>query len=197
LGVVAGTVAGGVYALTDAFFRRLFRASPRIDLLPFTPDDIDVLLAWVRSPVLLRRWAGGPAAFPSDHDQLQQRLDASAGDHPSRLIFKAISTDSGKMVGYVELGPFDPSLPAALVELSLVAPEAADRDLIGVLLLSKLAEKAFGELGFRQLNVRFDDREGELAACCRRAWARKYDYVDITARDDSGIRYLGILEPRR
>ena len=101
------------------------------------------------------------------------------------------------MVAYVELGRIDHSIPAALVELPLVAPEAADRDLLGVLLFRKLAEKAFRELGFRQLSVRFDDREGELATCCWRAWVRKYDYLDIPARDDSGARYLGILEPWR
>jgi hypothetical protein len=196
LGTVVGTAAGGVYTLTDAICQRLFKAMPRIDLLPFTRDDIDVLLAWIDSPLLLRRWAGGRFVLPLDRVQLERRVDATAGDHPSRLMFKAVSPDSGNMVAYVELDQIDPSSGTALVELPLVAPHATERDVLGVLLLRKLAERAFGELRLRRLSVRFDDREGELAGCCWWAWARKYDYVDITARDGSGIRYLGMVEPR-
>ena len=59
LGSVIGVLAGGVYALAESRFRRLFQSSPRIDLVPFTGDDIELLLAWLRSPKLLRRWAGG------------------------------------------------------------------------------------------------------------------------------------------
>ena len=119
-------------------------------------------------------WGGGPAGVSSFLwiVQLECRLDATAGDHPSRLMFKAVSPDRGNMVAYVELDDIDHSSGTAMVELPLVAPHAADRDLLGGLLLRKLAERAFGELRLRRLSVRFDDREGELAGCCWWAWPR-------------------------
>ena len=197
LGAAVGVLARRTYTLSESIYRRLFHRPPQIELLPFTADDFPVLLAWVRSPALLRRWAGGEFAFPLDRDQLQRRLAATAGDRPPSLMFKAVSSACGEMLAYAELGRLDRPISAARLELPLVAPDAADRDLLGILFFRAIAEKAFRELGFQQLHVPFDDPQGELATCCRRAWKRKYDYVDITVRDDSGIRYLGLLEPRR
>ena len=99
------------------------------------------------------------------------------------------------MVGYVELGHVGHSPRMAFVELPLVAPTAADRGLLAVAILKKVAETAFRELGFLQLYVRLNTREDELDACCWQAWDFGYNYTIITATEDSPARYLGRLKP--
>ena len=197
LGTVTGILAGGIYAQADGLCRRLLGGTPRIRLLSLTAEDIDLLLEWVRGPKLLQRWSAGQLTFPLDRRQLLQRLDTMSGESPARLMFKAVEIGTGNPVGYIELGRIDHRLRVAFVELPLVAPAAADRDLLAIVMLKNVAEKAFRELGFLQLNVRFNTYEDELAECCLRAWDGKYDYMMLTARNDPGARYLGRLKAWR
>ncbi len=115
-------------------------------------------------------------AFPLDRDQLAQRLAARVDELPIRLAFKAVDVRSGNMVGYAELGGIDRNRRRADIELPLVAPEAADRELLGVLLLRALADHAFRKLGFLRLQIRLHSRSEVLEKCCHRAWNGRYSY---------------------
>jgi len=195
LGALTGVLAGGAFAMTDAFCRRLFHHPPRIRLERLREDDLDLLLAWVRGRKLLERWSAEQFTFPLDRRQLLRRLETMSGELPPRLMFKAVDIATEKMVGYVELGGILHRLRAAFIELPLLAPDAADRDLLGIAMLRSVVEKAFRELGFLQINVRLHAREDELDECCFRAWDWKYNYVVFPARDVSGGGYLGRVRP--
>jgi hypothetical protein len=194
LGTVVGVFAGGAYAGMDEFCRRLFGGWPRLELLSATADDIDMLLAWVSGPQLFQRWSAGQLEFPMDRQQFSQRFEAVADQLPVRMAFKAVETRTGNMVGYVELGHIGHQRHVAFVEFPLVAPDIADRDLLSVLLLRAVAEKAF-ELGFRQLGVRLHSREDELDRCCLRAWDGVYNYQMANTKGFLGARYFGWLSP--
>src|SRR5208283_3373819 len=116
LGALTGVLAGGAFAKTDAFCRRLFHHPPRIRLERLREDDLDLLLAWVRGRKLLERWSAEQFTFPLDRRQLLRRLETMSGELPPRLMFKAVDIATEKMVGYVELGGILHRLRAAFIE---------------------------------------------------------------------------------
>ena len=179
LGAIVGPTCGTIYALSERLLLSISGGLPAIRLEPIAEADADVLLAWVRGPKFCRRWAGGQLTFPLDRNQLLERFATAQGEKPIRLIFKAVDTPSGNMVGYVELGRIDYLYRQARLELPLVEPTASERGRLGVLLLRKVAEKAFRELGLRDISIFSGTDRSELALCCMQAWARAFEFFPV------------------
>ena len=171
LGAIVGPICGMVYAVSESLLVWIFRGLPEIELQPIAEADIDVLLAWVRGPEFCQRWAGDQLTYPLDRKQLLDRFATAQGENPTRLIFKAVDVHAGNMLGYAEIRGFDRLQRRARLELPLVDPAASERGRLGVLLLQKGVEKAFGELGLMEIRVSCGSRQSELALCSKRVWA--------------------------
>lgn len=111
---------------------------PVIELTPFTEADIEPLLGWITSHEELLFWTASSFGYPLTREHIVQHMRdcAARGD---RLIFKAVESESGEAVGYVELGALDPRNQSARIGRVLLAPHARGRGLGGELMRAALA----------------------------------------------------------
>src|SRR5947209_19623804 len=77
-----------------------------IDLVPFTPTDVDRLIGWSPSIEALQLWTASSFDFPLTRERLEGHLRDSA-QRGDRLIYKAVTPEDGRIVGHVELGAID------------------------------------------------------------------------------------------
>jgi hypothetical protein len=184
-----------IYARSESLLLWIFHGVPEIRLRPITEADIDVLLDWIRGPKLSHRWSGNQLSYPLDRKQLLDRFATTLGEQPSRLIFKAVDVHSEKMVGYVEIGAIDYVERRARLELPLVDPTVSERGRLGVLLLQRAAEEAFGELGLLEIRVGSDSEKSDLALCF--LYARTGGYEAYYYRNEVDAAWTARMRPRR
>ncbi len=79
-----------------------------IELQPFGTEDFDRLIGWIESPEDLLQWAGPAYIHPLDREQLEANFQQSLGEKTIRLIYKVLDSDTGSVVGHIELGNIDP-----------------------------------------------------------------------------------------
>ncbi|MBO8185151.1 GNAT family N-acetyltransferase [Streptomyces spirodelae] len=104
---------------------RAFLETGRLALRPFTPDDVDRLLALDNDPEVMRFINGGR---PTSRGAIVERtLPRLLHDHPcfgTRGYWAAEARDSGVFVGWFEFRPLDDDSPA-VVELGYRLSKAA------------------------------------------------------------------------
>ncbi len=95
---------------------------PRIELHPFRKADIDLLISWIPSPEFLLQWAGPLYSYPLDRGQLERHLEHAAGTPSTHILFKALTTDTGQVVGHGEIAGIDRANRSAYLARVLVGP---------------------------------------------------------------------------
>jgi RimJ/RimL family protein N-acetyltransferase len=73
-----------------------------ISLVPFSSDDIEMLLTWFSTEADLVQWAGATLVFPLDRRQLEDILGETQALPQQRKAWMA-TTDDGRIVGHVQL----------------------------------------------------------------------------------------------
>lgn len=136
-----------------------------IELLPFERGDINRLLGWVDSRELLLRWAGPFFSYPLTAEQCQHYLATSMAEPPQRLIFKAVSGDSGEVVGHIELDAFDGENQSAFICRVLVGSRRQRGRGLGRSIVNKAVDLAFSSLPLHRLAVGVMDFNQEAIRC--------------------------------
>ena len=91
-----------------------------IELIPFTPDDIPVLIDWVDSPSVMMQWSGpGSLSYPLTKEQLEHHLLLTREANRFLLPYKAVDTETGQPIGYVELLNVDTESRSAAIGRAL------------------------------------------------------------------------------
>lgn len=165
-GYLAGCLTAGVFFVMD----RLRKTHPKdsrsaIELQPFSEADVDTLLAWIDSPRMLQLWAGAAFSAPLDRPQLERHLRRASGEEPDRLIFKALSKETGCTVGHVELCSIDRRLLSATVGLALVGPQESQRGELSIALLQAILAVAFGQMGLHRVDAAVPVHDRQAIAC--------------------------------
>ncbi|PCH64794.1 MAG: GNAT family N-acetyltransferase [Gammaproteobacteria bacterium] len=156
-----------------------------IELLMFKQEDIGRLLSWVDSKELLLSWAGSFFEFPLSQMQCEQYLETSLVEPPSRLIFKAVDSDSGEVVGHIELDGIDLENQSAFISRVLVGANAQRGRGIGQAIVLQLVNAAFTQLALHRIAVGVLDFN-DSAIYCYEKCGFKYEgrYRDIVKCGD-------------
>ena len=76
-----------------------------LELQPFTSDDFEQLIAWVKDDHLLMNWSGSLFNFPLTQKSLDWYIEnVNDIDNSDVFIYKAVDTDTGKTIGHISLG---------------------------------------------------------------------------------------------
>ena len=126
-----------------------------ISLRQFTRDDFPRLIAWVdeSGAEFFVQWAGTAFQFPLDEAQLEAHLAEAEGPEATRRIFAAVEQTSGEVVGHVELGHLDRTQRTATISRLLVGEPSARGKGTGAEIVSRLLEKAFGEMQLHRVDI--------------------------------------------
>jgi RimJ/RimL family protein N-acetyltransferase len=170
LGYGAGVLTAGVFLILSRWERR--GDPPRrlaVRLEPFTADDAETAAAWLAAPALVDYWSGGLFSHPVDREQWERHLEPARREPPALYAFKAVETDTGRMIGYVELAEVDRPAKSALLRLPLVAPGHPDRDHLSLALLRAVLREAFVVIDLHRVSAAVCEYDTPSLACFRRA----------------------------
>ncbi len=79
-----------------------------IRLKYFEEADFEQLIHWSGDQPFLLQWAGTHFTYPLDKQQLASYIKgANQPQQSDRLIYKAVSTETGQAVGHISLGRID------------------------------------------------------------------------------------------
>ncbi|NOX27347.1 MAG: GNAT family N-acetyltransferase [Gammaproteobacteria bacterium] len=157
----------------------------KIELLPFSPSDMDRLISWVDSDELLLSWAGTFFSSPLTREQCQNYWQTSQGESPARLIFKALNSETGDVVGHIELDGFDYENESAFISRVLVGANAQRGLGIGQAIVLELVDMAFTQLSLHRLAVGVMEFNATAIRCYEKC-GFKYEgcYRDIVKYGD-------------
>jgi RimJ/RimL family protein N-acetyltransferase len=124
-----------------------------IELLPFTRDDFDPLIAQVPDARFLLQWSGPEWIFPLDVSQLDETLGKAKGHSPSFKVFKAVLPPSPVAVGHVQLMHIDYESETCVLGRVLIFCEHRGKGLGAPLVMAALDE-AFVHLGLREVSLK-------------------------------------------
>lgn len=136
-----------------------------IELQPFTQDDLDRLLGWIPTEEALVMWSGPFFTFPLDRPQLQDYLASAAQLPPIRKIYRAVLSETGEVVGHIELNNMDFRNMAATVSKVLVGDPSRRGAGIGAQMVKSLLEIAFDQMHFHRMDLHVFDFNTPAVRC--------------------------------
>jgi RimJ/RimL family protein N-acetyltransferase len=153
-----------------------------IQLSPFTPDDIDRLIGWIPSLDALQMWTASSFDYPLTRGHLEEHLRESA-ERGDRLIFKALTSGEGKVVGHIELGAIDRRNRSLRIGRVLLDPTVRGQSLGAEMMRAALA-LAFGTFQMHRVELAVFDVNPRAIACYQRVGFRH----EGTCRESYSVR---------
>ncbi len=162
-----------------------------VALEPFGPADYERLVAWIPDEAQLVQWAGPIFRWPLDDAQLDAYRTPAGAPGSTRLIWRAVASPGGAVVGHVELNEIDRRDLAATLSRVLVSPGRRDRG-VGRAMVAAALEVAFGELGLHRVELRVFDFN-EPAIRCYEALGFRREGVLRNTRRVAGDRWSTLV----
>ena len=125
----------------------------QLSLQKFTPEDIPRLISWIPDADFLLQWAGPAYHFPLDEDQLLETWKHSQTRPPEHLLFKAVDTETGEVVGHVELLRLNQPKGQATLGRVLIGPPDLRGQGLGQELVGAALEEAFEKYDLEQVEL--------------------------------------------
>ena len=130
-----------------------------IELEPFTSNDFDRLIGWVKDEAFLYQFAGPVFHFPLDHKQLEKYIEEK-----NRKIFRVKYTEHNKIIGHAELNDINQIHKKARISRILIGDETYRGKGLGKQLIQKILITAFLELDLHRVDLGvFDFNKGAIA----------------------------------
>ena len=152
-----------------------------IELQLFEETDIDRLISWVKSPEFLLQWAGPVFTYPLDWDQLMKHLEGAKGKNPKRIVYKAVDTETEKVVGHIEWNNIDRENRSATISRVLAAPDARGKG-IGTAMINEMVRIGFEEFNLHRIELRVFDFNQSAIKCYEKAGFKKEGILRETSR---------------
>lgn len=137
-----------------------------IRLESFETSDIDKVIEWNKDKTadFLLQWSGPAYNYPLTREQLEKNMKDEAGkENPKLHIYKAVLEETGDMIGTVELRERDKENRTGRVGRFLIGDKKLRGKGIGRLVLHKVLNIGFNELGFEKITLGvFDFNQGAI-----------------------------------
>ncbi len=143
----------------------------KVELSPFTPADIDRLIGWVPSLEALQTWTASSFGFPLTREHLEGHMRESV-ERGDRLLFKAVETGEGRVVGHVELGAIDHRNQSLRIGRVLLDPQARGQGFGTAMMQSALALSFETLFQMHRIELMVFDNNPRAIACYERAGFR-------------------------
>ena len=95
---------------------------PKIELHPFSQNDFQELISWIRNPDELFLWSATTFTFPLDEDQLERHVQEAQSSIP-RLMYTAVDGQTKESTGHIELTRIDKQNRKASIACVLIHPQ--------------------------------------------------------------------------
>lgn len=130
----------------------------------FERNDFQQLIEWIKDEDLLTKWSGSLFSFPLTHDSLEWYINDTNVPHESdAFVYKAIDTDSNKVVGHISLGGLSWKNRSARISRVLVGESAEQGRGICQAMTRAVLKIGFEELGLHRIGLGvYENNQGAL-----------------------------------
>ena len=135
----------------------------------FTPADFSQLISWIPDARLLMNWSGSLFSFPLTEDKLAWYLEGTNDPATSdALVYKAIDSITGEVVGHISLGGISRKNSAARISRVLVGAAARGQG-IGRQMVEAILRVGFEQLGLHRIDLGVYDFNTAALRCYEKA----------------------------
>lgn len=125
-----------------------------IRLESFERSDFQQLIDWVDSEELLIQWCGSLFSFPLTMHSLEWYIrDTNVINESDAFVYKAVDTETGKMVGHISLGGLSWKNRSSRISRVLVGKEDRYKKGIGQQMTKAVLKIGFEELGLHRIGL--------------------------------------------
>lgn len=136
----------------------------------FTKEDFAQLIGWIHTEELLTNWSGSLFRFPLTEESLDWYIeDTNDLLHSDALVYKAIETDTGEVVGHISLGGISRKNRSARISRVLVGDNAQKGRGICTLMIKAVLEIGFNELKLHRISLGVYDFNHSAIRCYEKA----------------------------
>lgn len=136
----------------------------------FTKEDFQQLIEWVDNEDLLKNWAGSLFSFPLTPHSLDWYLDETNDpDNSDALIYKAVSSASGKTVGHISLGSISRKNRSARISRVLVGDSSYKGKGVCTSMVNALLKIAFERLKLHRVALGVYSSNERAVGCYTKA----------------------------
>ncbi|MFT3738661.1 MAG: GNAT family protein [Breznakibacter sp.] len=133
-----------------------------IRLERFERSDFARLINWVDSEDSMVRFSGPIFSYPITDEQLEKYINAG-----NRLVYKAIHTGLGEVVGHAELNNIDHKNKSARICRVLVGDKHHRNKGFGRMIIKELVRVGFSDLQLHRLDLGVFDFNHQAIKCYR------------------------------
>ncbi|WP_207494113.1 GNAT family N-acetyltransferase [Aridibaculum aurantiacum] len=137
-----------------------------IKLEYFTKEDFQQLIDWIDNEDLLANWAGSLFSFPLTHHSLEWYLDKTNDPQTSdAMVYKAVSTDTGKAVGHISLGSISRKNSSARITRVLIGDDSFKGKGLCCKMVTAILKIAFKQLQLHKVSLGVYDFNKKALGC--------------------------------
>ena len=131
-----------------------------IRLEKFDKSDFDRLINWIDSEVSMIQFSGPIFIYPITHEQLDKYINAD-----NRLVYKAINTDSGEIIGHAEINNIDNKNKSGRICRILIGDTQNRNKGLGKMIIQELTRIGFSDLQLHRLDLGVFDFNHQAIKC--------------------------------
>ncbi|KAA9339326.1 GNAT family N-acetyltransferase [Hymenobacter busanensis] len=169
-----------------------------IKLEPFTPADFSQLIEWINDERLMKEWSGSLFAFPLTNDALEWYIEgANDLKNPDVLVYKAVDTKNGAVVGHISLGGISQRDRAGRITRVLVGDAAARGRGFCTGMITALLRIGFEELHLHRISLGVYDFNHAAIKCYLKSGFKQEGVLRDVVRHGNeywSLVEMGILE---
>ncbi|HMK04701.1 MAG TPA: GNAT family protein [Ferruginibacter sp.] len=140
-----------------------------IRLEKFERTDFQQLIDWIKDEELLISWSGSLFSFPLTEKSLDWYIrDTNVANTSDAFVYKAIDTETGKVVGHISLGGISWKNRSGRVTRVLVGDTTERNKGYGQEMTTAVLKIGFDELGLHRISLGVYDNNAGAIHCYKK-----------------------------
>jgi RimJ/RimL family protein N-acetyltransferase len=136
----------------------------------FTKDDFKQLIAWIHNEHLLTNWSGSLFRFPLTEESLDWYIEETNDlKNSDALIYKAVDTNTGNVVGHISLGGISRKNRSARISRVLIGDTAVKGRGFCTAMINEITRIGFTELNLHRISLGVYDFNTAAIRCYEKA----------------------------
>ncbi|WP_100065382.1 GNAT family N-acetyltransferase [Miniphocaeibacter massiliensis] len=136
-----------------------------IKLEYFTREDFKQLINWIESEEFLWQWSAHTFEYPLTESQLEKYIEKANYENASRMVYRAVDTETGKVVGHISFIAIDRKNNSARIGAVLVGDKNSRNTGIGKEILKEILKLAFEKYKFHRVDLGVYDFNKAAISC--------------------------------
>lgn len=147
----------------------------KIQLIPFSFDQFDLLQKEIPDPKFLMQWAGPKYAFPLSWEQMKNKIDETDESGIKNFLFSATIPDTSETIGHIQLTIIDRAAGIGNIGSVLIFKKFRNKG-FGSEIISEIVKFGFQKKNLNELRLNAFDFNSSAIACYKKIGFEEYAF---------------------